>query len=264
MACIQELDEIIQLFDPTDSNLEDECCIRFGRVEEWCVDSVLREHEETEIDDNTVDRTVKGILSLVVGDCGTCRNNRAVVNHTLSSFDWCSPVPGDLHTKGYLCEACFKDQGQGGLHFLVNKVLDCPKLTKDAFKKKKFQDQNLNRIREAARDGTISYGIAAARCFFHSSTFPSKSDLSLCKRQNGNHNKILLSTFKSWLDNACDDDKQILYLSRKFTLYGPLLSLFEMATENGCRKTREAAYILQLPIYAQLNFKNYYTEVFVQ
>lgn len=48
-----------------------------------------------------------------------------------------------------------------------------------------------------------------------------------------------------------------------FLFYGPLMELFDFATHYCCVQAREVCYILQLPMYAQLNFRNYCMEVFV-
>lgn len=53
-----------------------------------------------------------------------------------SVHEWIGLVPGDKHTKGYFCEACLKEQGPGGFHYIVNNIMKRPKLTRDAFKKK--------------------------------------------------------------------------------------------------------------------------------
>ena len=61
-----------------------------------------------------------------------------------SCHDWVGIIPGDLHKKGYIVEACYKEQGLGGFHYLVQKVMKRSRLTKEAFKKKKFADGNLS------------------------------------------------------------------------------------------------------------------------
>ncbi len=48
-----------------------------------------------------------------------------------------------------------------------------------------------------------------------------------------------------------------------FLFYGPMLELFDLSTKHCWGKARETAYILQLPVYAQLNFRNYYSESFI-
>ena len=101
--------------------------------------------------------------------------------------NWIGIIPGDLHTKGYFAEACFKEQGPGGFHYLVNKVLKRAKLTTEAFKKKKFSEGNLDRIREAVRDGARSYGLAAILEFKNSDLFPSVDDQKKCIETTGSH-----------------------------------------------------------------------------
>ena len=95
----------------------------------------------------------KEFPTAVVGDVGTCKDNCSVRNKDQSRYGWSTEVPDDMHTKGYLCEAVFKAHGVGGFHKMVNSVMNTPKLTKEAFKKRKFQENNQNRIKESVRDG---------------------------------------------------------------------------------------------------------------
>ena len=75
----------------------------------------------------------------MVGDVGTCKTNNAVKARSCS-FDWMGICVGDMHNKGYLSEACFKEHGQSGLHHIVHDVLKRKKLTAEAFKSRKFQE----------------------------------------------------------------------------------------------------------------------------
>ena len=105
-------------------------------------------------------------------------------------------IPGDMHTKGYLAEACFKEQGCGGFHHLVQKVMKRPKLTKEAFKKKKFAEGNLDRIKEAVQDGTRAYSLAAVMLFKKSELYPDTDMLSNFYCATGSHTEVLLKQFK--------------------------------------------------------------------
>ena len=87
----------------------------------------------------------------IVGDIGMCKNNRGVGNRDSNAYGWCVEIPGDIHVKGYLCEAAFKALGDGGFHKVVNVVMKKTQVAKEAFKKRKFQDQNLNRIKKCTR-----------------------------------------------------------------------------------------------------------------
>ena len=109
-----------------------------------------------------------------------------------SGVRWVGLCPGDLHNKGYFCEA--EVHGSSGFHCILVEIMKRKRLTKDVFKKKKFDDNNLVKVREAIADACRAYGIAAA------------------------------------LDIA-----------------------------DGI--TREVVYQVQIPLYAQLGFRNYYTEV---
>ena len=83
----------------------------------------------------------------------------------------------------------------------------------------------------------------------------------LCK--NGNHNEILLSSFKKFIEFQSDHSKEFKFRSRMFTHFAPLLELFDFSTHTSFRLGRETCYIMQLPIYAHLGFRNYYTETFI-
>ena len=57
-------------------------------------------------------------------------------------------------------------------------------LTKGVFRKKKFADWNLSRIREAVKDGARVCGLAAVIEFKESGLFPNSELLANCKRSN--------------------------------------------------------------------------------
>jgi hypothetical protein len=46
-------------------------------------------------------------------------------------------------------------------------------------------------------------------------------------------------------------------------LFGPLLALFITAGKYGDGNVREIVWVIMLPIFAQLGFRNYWTEAFV-
>lgn len=92
-------------------------------------------------DEQAVGRQAAGFVTHVV-DVGTCKTNNAVKARSCS-FDWFGICIGDMHNKGYLSEACFKEHGQSGLHYIVHDVLKRKKLTAEAFKSRKFQENFL-------------------------------------------------------------------------------------------------------------------------
>ena len=215
-------------------------------------------------DDFAYQRTeFKGFPTALVGDVGTCKVNRSVRNRNSTAYGWSTDIPGDMHAKGHLCEAAFKAHGKGGFHKLVYSNMKRFKLTEEAFKKRKFQEQNLQHIQEAVRDGSSAYGFAAVLEFRDSEEFPSENDLSVALRKDGNHNCILLDQFKKWLKRAGDCDDSHKYNQQLFSLFGPLLELFRTATRVGDGVLRETAWVILLPIFAQLDFRNYWTEAFV-
>ncbi len=131
-----------------------------------------------------------------------------------------------------------------------------------SFKDKKFNDNNLTLVREGIADGCGAYGLAAVFEFRKSSLFPTDSELQTCKEETKHHTQVLLSAFKKWLDIASDSNHAFKHRALAFRFYGPLLSFYDDAIKHGDGYAREVIYQLQLPIYAQLNFPNYYTECF--
>ena len=205
----------------------------------------------------------EGFPTAVVGDVGTCKNNRSVKQRNHAAYSWSTEIPGDMHAKGHLCEATFKAHGKGGFKKVVNGIMNRHKLTDEAFKKRKFQEQNLNHIQEAVRDASCAYGFAAVQEFAKSQEFPSDDDLTTCLRKNGDHNTVLLDRFKKWLQRCSECDDSHKYHQQLFSLFGPLLDMFMTAGKEGDGILRETVWVIMLPIFAQLNFCNYWTEAFV-
>jgi hypothetical protein len=255
-----ELAEILEILDPTSSDEEDDDLCSYDPAFQSVQSQVSV--PTTKDNNKACTRSSPGFITGVVGDVGTCKTNRGVMSRS-SSHDWVGIIPGDMHTKGYLAEACFKEQGPGGFHYLVHKVLKRPKLTKEAFKKKKFAEGNLSRIREAVRDGARAYGLAAVMEFKESQLYPDPHMLSQCNRATGSHTEILLGQFKLWVKQSNVVSSSFKYRSRMFLYYGPLFELYDLATNHCWGLARETCFLHQLPMYAQLNFPNYFTECFI-
>lgn len=199
----------------------------------------------------------------VVGDQGTCKVTRSTKNRSQAAFKWVAEIPGDLHTKGYLCEAAYKVQKTGVFLYLVNKVMKRAKVTEEAFKSRKFQHQNLSRIQEAVRDGGMALGLTVVYNFKKSEKFPTKEKLDEHLASAGNHNELILQCFKDWLSTSAAKDKSFAYSIQMVDLFAPLLEALDTAVRNGLGTTREALWKLLLPIFAQLQFRNYWTEALV-
>ena len=114
------------------------------------------------------------------------------------------------------------------------------------------------KVREAINDACRAYGIAAAVQFAESNEFPLKGEL----RKTTSTTTTVLSKFKEWLSKCPESDVAFQHRSTSFLLYGPLQQMYDVATANGDGYAQEAVYQAQSPIYAQLGFRNYYTEVF--
>ena len=145
----------------------------------------------------------------------------------------------------------------------MNKVLKRPKVTEEAFKSRKFQQQNLSRIQEAVRDGSMAFGLAAVYNFMKSDHFPSKEALDENLNSFGNHNNLILESFKSWISACSAKDPSFAYSMQLVVLFGPLLEGTNLVVRNRLGSTREAIWKLLLPVFAQLQFRNYWTESFV-
>ena len=137
------------------------------------------------------------------------------------------------------------------------------KLKESVFRDKKFQEQNLAHIKEAVRDGVISYEMAAVMVFKMSCYFPSKEFLQKCLQKKRNHNEVLLHSFKTFVNECSDENQNFKYHSEMFTVFGPLFQLYNDATRFGQGLAREPVWTMLLPIFAQMQFRNYWIEALV-
>lgn len=257
MAETLKLEEIEKLFseDHELSEEEDELIRQIGGLavadEDTCSSA-----PNTVKNRKGINRSCHGFATPVVGDVGTCKTNSAAMARS-SAYRWVGICPGDLHNKGYYCEAVFKVHGSNGLHYILLEVMKRKKLIVNAFKKKKFQDGNLLHIREAIRDVCKAYGLAAVLEFLESSHFPPESELI------GNNSTLLILTkFKEWISESSASDLAFEHRASTFLLYGPIQMLYDAATAYSDGFAREIVYQLLIPIYTQLGFSNYSTEVF--
>ena len=216
---------------------------------------------ETESDSYIYDRS-KSPITLVVGDQGTNKVVRGVKGRSSAAYGWCAEVPGDMHAKGYMYEVCKKVMSPGGFMHILQNVMMRKKITDESFGKKKFQEQNLNRIEEAVRDTSMAFGIAAVLEFKRSCLFPSVAELADCKKSTNDHNAILLSKMKQWMSASCED-ATFKYYSQMLSLFGPLQQMYANAVRYGNGLAREAVWMIMQPLFAQSNKRNYHTEAMV-
>ena len=207
--------------------------------------------------DSSVNRSCSGFVTPVVGDVGTCKTNQATMSRS-RSYKWVGLCPGDLHNKGYFCEAAFKVHGSSGLHYILLEVMKRKRLTIEVFKNKKFQENNLVQVREAICDVCKSYGIAAALGFLESDSFPSQQEL----RSVEDASALLLVKFKDCISESSEADVAFRHRASAFLVYGPIPKLYDASTAYGDGYACEVVYQNQRPIYAQLGFRNCYTEMF--
>ena len=110
-----------------------------------------------------------------------------------------------MHAKGYVYEVCKKVMSPAGFMHMLQNVLARKKIMNKSFGKKKFQEQNLNRIEEAVHNVAAAFGVASVLQCKNSSLFPNLQELLASKRSTGNHNAALLGKFKLWLTENCKD-----------------------------------------------------------
>lgn len=163
---------------------------------------------------------------------------------------------------GYLYEVCKTTMGPGGFMCVVQHVMQRNKVTDDAFGDKKFQQQNLNRIDEAVMDVAMAYGLAAVQEFKASAHFHSDAALAAHQTVHGNHHELLLSSFKEWIE-VQSSRLPFRYHSQLITLFGPMRELYLSSVKFADGVGREAVWMVMLPLFAQLQKRNYWTEAFV-
>ena len=159
-------------------------------------------------------------------------------------------------------EVCKKTMASSGFMCVVQHVMKRPKLIDSAFGDKKFQYQDLNRIDEAVRDGCMAYGLAAVQEFQKSEMFPSEDALKHWEKENGNYHELLLSPFKTWTQQR-SSTVPFQHHGQMFTLFGPLRELHLASVKFGDGVQCEAVWMILLPLFAQLQKRNYFTEAFV-
>ena len=93
---------------------------------------------------------------------------------------------------------------------------------------------------------------------FQSDSSPSQQELRCVEDASA----LLLDKFKDWISESSEADVAFQHQATAFLVYGPIQKLYDASTAYGDGYAREVVYQNQLPIYAQLGFRNYYTEVF--
>ena len=106
------------------------------------------------------------------------------------------------------------------------------------------------------------YGLAAVQEFKASAHFPSDVDLDAHHEVNGNHQDLLLSSCKEWI-NVQSSRLPFRYHSQLITLFGPLRYLYLSSVKFADGVGREAVWMVMLPLFAQLQKHDYWTEAFV-
>ena len=119
-----------------------------------------------------VNRSSKGFLTLILRDAGTCKTTRGITKRS-TAYDWATIAPGDIHMKGSLCESCYKEKSDVGLFYLTKVVMNRPQLNPETFKDKTYEKNNLRHIKDAVRDCSQSYLLAAIVEFQSSNYYPS-------------------------------------------------------------------------------------------
>ena len=133
------------------------------------------------------------------------------------------------------------------------------KLSKLSYGKNKFNEGNYKHIKEANRDVAYGYGIAAALSFKESSFFPSAAEFAL----TSNKEDLLVERFHAWVTESSRLDPTFKYRMETVLFFGPLRDWFYNCIRYGNGRSREACYMLLLPMFGQLSKKNYFAETLV-
>ena len=112
MAHQLNLPEIVSIFDSDIAVREEENNLICLIDERYSVDNILPEVKKKDPaskDKHCFEsiRKTQGLITHIVGDVGTCKTNQAVISHS-SEFSSIGITPGDLHKKGYFCQAIYR------------------------------------------------------------------------------------------------------------------------------------------------------------
>ena len=112
--------ELLKVLNPDESDEEDNFFSNYDSA--LFRDSVQKKVCDEQDDDTkcAINRSSKGFLTGVIGDVGTCKTNRGVMERS-ASLGWATVIPGDLHMKGSLAECCYKEHGRNGLLVITEK-----------------------------------------------------------------------------------------------------------------------------------------------
>ena len=72
---------------------------------------------------------------------------------------------------------------------------------------------------------------------------------------------LLLDKFKDWISESSENDVYFQHRSTTILVHYPIQKMYDASTAYGDGFAREVVHQAQLPIYAQLGFRNFYTEV---
>ena len=113
MAQAMEVEEICRVLRKNTDDSYIEKLINFGSGVEINNLPPVNEDDNTNQDKDTNQFTYQRHIHVqfptaIVGDQGTCKVTRSTKNRSQEAFKWVAEIPGDLHTKGYLCEAAYK------------------------------------------------------------------------------------------------------------------------------------------------------------
>ena len=122
MAKKLELDKIQHIFEQDEAISEEEDLFLLAIDKTLCKNSVNQTSGSAGSDLKDCNRTCQRFVTPLVGGVGTCKTNNAAMDRS-ASYHWVGLCPGDLHNKGYFCEAIFKVHGSSGFHHLWCEIL---------------------------------------------------------------------------------------------------------------------------------------------
>lgn len=108
----------------------------------------------------------------------------------------------------------------------------------------------------------MGYAIAAALKFRTSESFPQKHELEQAQRTRKLED-LLFERFNKWAEKLSQEDEAASYYLETVLFFGPVLHLFYQSIRYGDGLAREACWLAFLPVFLQLQKKNYFTDALV-
>ena len=203
------------------------------------------------------------VLNINVGDQKNTVTVQGCANRCPDMYGCHTPGGGDFHARGYVNESIARIAGPGGFWHVTEHVMKRPTVNPKSFKSK-FKENNYNNNEEALLDYDAGVSLAMIKTYEESTFFPTSEHLAECKATTGNHNAILLETFKEWTEEVKDEDKQASYHLEIINDLVPITKWYKESVRQGNGISIEGVWMLCPALFCQVGKINYCDEAFTQ